>query len=334
MIKLLQKFLDKIEERRSSNKKLYKFLVKTKDVVWHIIFARPILMLPFLLAFFKAVNFFINISDKKKRFPHYLSLCAVIKNEGSYLIEWIEYHRMMGVEHFFIYDNDSTDDTKQVLQPYIQKGIVDYKLWPGKAVQISSYNDCIKNNKNKSFWIGFIDPDEFIVPISSKNITEFIKDYESYNGLGISWIVYGSSGHKVKPNGLQIENYLYRVSEKLNSNEYVKSHIKSVVNPRKVIRSLGAHFFKFIDRGAVLDESKKGIYKNTNHNLFKKIRINHYYTRSKQEFYCKINRGKVTGEKKHNNPEALFDASNCNAEYDPIMKKYVSELKKRIETPL
>lgn len=35
----------------------------------------------------------------------YLPICAIFKEEAPYLPEWIEFHRLMGVERFFLYDN-------------------------------------------------------------------------------------------------------------------------------------------------------------------------------------------------------------------------------------
>lgn len=40
----------------------------------------------------------------------YLSIGAIFKDEAPYLAEWIEFHRLVGVEHFFLYDNLSTDE--------------------------------------------------------------------------------------------------------------------------------------------------------------------------------------------------------------------------------
>ena len=49
----------------------------------------------------------------------YLSITAVLQNEAPYIKEWIEYHRLVGVERFYIYDNESTDNVKEILKPYI-----------------------------------------------------------------------------------------------------------------------------------------------------------------------------------------------------------------------
>lgn len=46
---------------------------------------------------------------------HDIAVCAIFQNQGLYLKEWIEYHGMQGVSHFFLYDHKSTDDSLDVL---------------------------------------------------------------------------------------------------------------------------------------------------------------------------------------------------------------------------
>jgi hypothetical protein len=48
----------------------------------------------------------------------YLSASTIYRDAASYLAEWIEFHRLMGVERFFLYDNGSTDGHRDVLAPY------------------------------------------------------------------------------------------------------------------------------------------------------------------------------------------------------------------------
>ena len=60
----------------------------------------------------------------------YLSVGAIFRDEADYLQEWIEFHRLVGVERFFLYDNGSVDDWRTVLAPYMRDGIVDVHDWP------------------------------------------------------------------------------------------------------------------------------------------------------------------------------------------------------------
>ena len=59
----------------------------------------------------------------------YASLCCIIRNEGRYLVEWIEYSRIIGIEHFYLYDHSSNDNTLEVLTPYINAGVVTWHNW-------------------------------------------------------------------------------------------------------------------------------------------------------------------------------------------------------------
>ena len=99
---------------------------------------------------------------------HYLSIAACVKNEGRYLREWIEYHLWAGVDHFYIYDNGSTDNTKDILKPYIASGIATYHYWVEKREkyrrrqQAKMYADAVARYRHCTKWMAIIDADEFI----------------------------------------------------------------------------------------------------------------------------------------------------------------------------
>ena len=92
---------------------------------------------------------------------YYLAVCAIAKNEGPYFKEWIEWHRAHGVEKFYIYDNESTDCTKEVLVPYVESGLVEYNDWPGQKQQLPAYDDCFERHRLETRWLAVLDLDEF-----------------------------------------------------------------------------------------------------------------------------------------------------------------------------
>lgn len=261
-----------------------------------------------------------------KKFEHYLSICAIAKNEGFYLLEWIEYHLMAGVGHFYIYDNASSDHTRDILRHYVDKGIVEYVFWPEHPGQLTAYSDCVAKHKNDSRWIGFIDLDEFIIPLETATIPEFLKAYEGMNGLGINMIAYGTSGHDTRPEGLQIEKYTYHSREDFSSN----LHIKTIADPRriKVIHSM--HSFLFEDSTSVRDENLEdiGVSPRTKRNSSNKIRINHYFTRSGEDIFAKLKRGRAS-LKARRCAKYFYDHDRNEIE-DPVMEKHVPELKQRV----
>ena len=51
------------------------------------------------------------------RSEDYLAACTIYRDAAEYLPEWIEFHRLMGVERFFLYDNGSADDHERCSPP-------------------------------------------------------------------------------------------------------------------------------------------------------------------------------------------------------------------------
>jgi hypothetical protein len=59
-------------------------------------------------------------------FTYDVGALAIFKNEAPYLREWIEYHLLIGVQHFWLVSNDCENEAESnsTLAPYISAGIV------------------------------------------------------------------------------------------------------------------------------------------------------------------------------------------------------------------
>lgn len=151
-----------------------------------------------------------------------LSVCAIFKDEASYLKEWIEYHKLVGVQHFYLYENENeSDDFFAVLNPYITSGEVtlthwkdqDKDLWEGRknawvyTTQVTAYEHAIWISKGKTKWLAFIDVDEFIVPVKEDSIVDVLAKYEDkFPGVEVLWDIFGTSNIDiVPPDKLMIE---------------------------------------------------------------------------------------------------------------------------------
>ena len=239
---------------------------------------------------------------------HYLSVCAIAKNEGPYFKEWIEWHLNHGVDKFYIYDNESTDGTKNILDPYIKSGIVDYKYWPGHRRQLAAYDDCLENNRFLSRWIAFIDLDEFIVPIKDISIPKFLVRFETFAAVEINWLIYGSGGQRTKTQGTVMERFKFHSTPE----HYLNRHVKSIVNPRRVFTMIGCHEAAKIS-GYIADSHGQPVRKNFRDREPQQgiIRINHYAVRSYEEFIEKQARGRASGTQTTVIPE-YFDKYDLN----------------------
>lgn len=241
---------------------------------------------------FNAVRLLKQLKGNKQQPRCYLAICAIAKNEGRYFKEWIDWHHRHGVEKFYIYDNDSDDNTKEELQPYIDAGIVEYTWFPGYRRQLAAYDDCLKRHRFEARWIAFIDLDEFIVPLKDPSITDFLKKAEGFAAVEINWLVYGSNGIIEKGDG----NMMERFKRHAQPDHYLNRHVKSIVNPRKVFNMIGCHEASRIS-GHTADSHMSPVRKHFRDRepQLDIIRINHYAVRSYEEFAEKQARGRASG---------------------------------------
>lgn len=290
------------------------------------------------------VYHFFGLKFKKKILPEikpyndfyaenpkvYLSIVAVAKNEAPYIKEWIEYHKLVGVERFYFYDNESTDNTREVLEPYIKEGSVIYNYVEGKGIQNSVYSDAIFKYKHQTEWMAIIDLDEYIVPVEKDTIPEFLKDYEKYCGVGINWVMFDSNGHETMQdrNGGLITTSFTRVTKDYNTRE--NRHIKSILKPGEVISIINPHYAIYRNHKHTVSENVEKIDRFlSKYHSSNKIRINHYYTKSLEEYKKRISNG--SGMK---NSARRFEEDKVNfhdAVNDYAIQKYVPELERRME---
>lgn len=221
---------------------------------------------------------------------YYLAVCAIAKNEGSYFEEWIEWHKRQGVEKFYIYDNESTDNTREVLAPYVASGLVEYTFFPGMRQQLPAYDDCLRRHRLDARWIAFIDLDEFIVPAKDGSIPKFLKRMEKYPVVEVNWLIYGSGGAKEKHPG----DVMKRFRRHAHPDHPLNRHVKSIVDPRRVYNLIGCHEAARIC-GRPVDSDGQRILRNFRYRAPKQdvIRINHYPVKSYEEFLAKRERGRA-----------------------------------------
>ncbi|KQT56191.1 hypothetical protein ASG52_24255 [Methylobacterium sp. Leaf456] len=220
-----------------------------------------------------------------------VSVVAIVKDEETYLEEWIAYHVAIGVEHFFIFDNNSTDNTRQLLRKYITLGLVTLIDWPMKPGQIFAYNYAIKIFGLTSKWMALIDIDEFINVVDDVKIDKFLEGYADYSQLLVPFLFYGSSGHILRPDGLVTQSYLHAEAE-------TDKVVKCIVQPSRVAYA-DVHQCFTIDRQTV-NENREIVHEGYRVEAAsgKKISINHYYTKSMEEWIGKIRKGQDDEKKK------------------------------------
>jgi hypothetical protein len=268
----------------------------------------------------------------------YLSVVATIKNEGRYLREWIEFQRLMGVEQVYLYDNGSTDNTNEVIAPYVAQGFVIKIPWTTFDVkahaQLQSYAHALCNFGPQFRWMAFIDLDEFLFPVTARNLVEVLSGYEDCPSLRVPRFSFGFSGHEVPQPGLIIENYTARAPYPPIPACKKLIGYKSIVRPTEVIEVDSAHGFHlncgikggFDERRLLMTRATR----RKNPAPGGVLRINHYFTRSRQEFAAKINIRGDFGRFKARKKSRMADMIEHETIYDRTILRFAPALRERI----
>ena len=264
----------------------------------------------------------------KNLFLHDLAIVAILKNEGHYLREWLDYHLLAGVDHFYLYDNDSPDNQAEVAAPYVEAGLVDYISLPGKKMQMVAYNDAVKKFKFQSRYMAFIDCDEFIYPKSNRSVVEIVDEILSQDAkaaaLGINWQCFGSNGQeKADYSRGVLERFTRRAPNDWTPDGKGNAHIKTIADPRKIDFIMNPHFPICFDGNHSVNENG-GIVKGPFNNpvTIKKISINHYHTKSREEYRIKNRRGRSDILDENVYGDEKFKSHDRNEEFDDGILKY------------
>jgi len=268
----------------------------------------------------------------------------MFKNEAPYLNEWISFHREFGVEHFYLLDDGSTDNYLEELKPFLDSGIITivHKKWKN---QFTAYHYAIRKWKNQCQWMAFNDVDEFLYSPKGIKLTEVLKDYEDASAVFVYWKLFGSGGNIQKPALPVIESYLYSMAEeeiKIDKFDHrrekdLKNYVtawsldgKSIVNPRSV-KEVGVHKPKSLKFGKIVDENfeePKSKIKGFDPS-FQILRINHYWSKSLEEFERKIDYGNIANRNQppKNKIRWLEREKMLNSEFDDTILQALKKLR-------
>ena len=247
----------------------------------------------------------------------YLSICAIVKDENSYLPEWIEYHKLVGVERFVILDNGSRIPISETLAKDVAAGTVIVVPFPGHGVQGHAYLHGAHLRRKDTVWMAFIDVDEFICPNEGDDVRRILRDYEGYGGLAVNWQMFGPSGHQRRPSGLQIEAFTMKAPMHFAWNE----HVKTFAKPSVITDFPNCHFCSYAPGSHPVNEN--GVYvvgAFARPVSVRRLQINHYVTRSRAEFDEKVARAAADGTRKDLNFYGIVERECGSIKDDGILR--------------
>lgn len=162
----------------------------------------------------------------KRKLKYNISLCLIFKNEAPFLKEWLDYHITVGIDHFYLYNNNSDDNYLEIIQPYIDKGYITLIDWPENNAQFKAYKHCFETYKNQTNWISFLDADEFICPKYSNTIGNWLEDFSKYHAVNLHWLMFCTGGNLKHDYTKNVIEQYYSCWENLSP------HGKCIINTR------------------------------------------------------------------------------------------------------
>ena len=295
----------------------------------------------------------MSLQQKKKK----CVLCATVRNEGPWLLEWIAYHRVIGFDSLVIVSNDNCDGSDLLLNRLDECGIIKYipndnpgvpsYSIQGKAYRLARETDLFYDHE----WACVLDADEFLVLNKHETVKDFLEDYDDLDGIVLSWLLFGSSGRKIKTKGLVMERF---VECNTNWRSHHKNGAVGIKSFGKIasIETIGAHLPRF------KDGHDRFLFPNRSRPIFRDFKdkpnlkveyqkakpnialspsvkddysiayVNHYQIKSYEEFFVKKNRYIwEMGGKKNNSKRELFDRkdkiSSGEFNYDILKKRHI-----------
>lgn len=281
---------------------------------------------------YKIVFQFVKPEMIKKKY--YISICAIFKNEATYLEEWIEYHRIIGIDHFYLYNNFSQDDYSRILMPYIDEGIVTLTEWPVNQGQMSAYEDCADRFSRDTNWIAFIDLDEFIVPNDAYDVKSIIKKFERRPVVIVYWRYFTTSGIVERDIKNLVTEDFYVCSRKYANigKIFFNTAFGWAGNDRRN-KQMHSHWAEHRGRMFppvnVFDKISWGNVDDIPSD-YPSIQINHYVTRSYNEYMKKLERGDAYFAVNPRSLEYFYIHEHMGEHADYKIRKYLLELKMKL----
>ena len=222
-----------------------------------------------------------------------LYIAAIIKDEFAGLLEWIAYHRVLGVAGFMIADNGSRDGSRELLSALSRLGIVTVLDQPdviNQKPQLPAYERILRSCASDSDLLAFIDADEFLVPLDPKKrlssiLDEWFSD-PSVSAVALNWANFGSNGELFAEEGLVTERFTQRAPQQFNANK----NFKSIVRPNCASHFNNPHHAE-LRYGRYIDTLGNDLVAHSQHGngvseevVWNGVRVNHYVVKSLEEF--------------------------------------------------
>lgn len=265
-----------------------------------------------------------------------LGICTIQRDRARWLPEWVAFHHAAGFRKFYIFLHRCTDDSQAVVLRLQQQFDIQCFVLSEDVPrpQLAAYQHAYQQFEHEVDWMAFVDGDEFLFAANGGSLQEVMSrfQYEKVSALGVWWVCYGSSGHLHEPEGLIIENYLWRPELSHLNNR----HFKCLVRGRQGDAfSVGMNAHLFNTRYGTVDESLRPLNRGYMPDMepsYALLRMNHYVCQSLEYFKTfKQNSGMADAGPLAVRPDELWHRDNINDVRDDAAWCHLAQVKRLLQ---
>jgi len=278
--------------------------------------------------------------------------CAIVttmKNEGPFILEWLAYHRAIGVDDFLVYTNECSDGTDTMLSLLQSKGLLQHRDNPYRdnglkpqhaALQAAETEPVIVNAK----WVMTIDVDEFInIKVGNGSLDDLFFAVPNANMISMTWRLFGNADIHGFKNKLILEQFTYSAPEFIR-NPHQAWGFKTLFQNLGIFKKFGVHRPKGLNpqlmnhinwvngsgKPMPTNAYRTGWRSNIHTYGYDLVSLNHYAVRSAESFLVKRDRGRVNHVNRDQGLSYWFRMNN-NAVHEPSIQRMLPRLKTEFE---
>ena len=280
------------------------------------------------------------------------SIVTTMKNEGPFILEWLAYHRVIGVKGFLVYTNDCTDGTDTFLDLLQDKGYVQHRDNPFKGTDLKPQHAALQAAEEEPLirdaeWAICMDVDEYInIKTGDGTLDALYKAVGDANMISCTWRLFGNADvHEFKDSPI-IEQF-NRCAEELTRKPHQAWGFKTLFKNLGIFKKLGVHRPKGLipqhwskinwinGSGAEIPkEMFRNAWRSTTETYgYDLVQLNHYAVRSAESFLVKRDRGRVNHVDRDQGLAYWFRMNN-NSEREFSIQRMLPNLKEEMNTML
>lgn len=253
-----------------------------------------------------------RVNDHGEALGNRVAIVTTMKNEGPFILEWIAYHRAIGIKDFLVYTNDCTDGTDGFLQLLERKGLCQWRENPYRdghmkpqhaALNAANSEEMVK----KADWAICMDVDEFIaVHTGDGKMKDLFAAVPDANLISLTWRLFGNADIDKYEDTFITQKFTQCAAEFCNRPHQAWG-FKTLFRNIGLFRKMGVHRPKgllptAVDRINWINGSGKQLPKDQWRTAWRShsgtygydlVTLNHYAVRSAESFLVKRDRGRV-----------------------------------------